>query len=293
MIQDRERSGILLGLAAMTLFSLNDGIWKYALLRMPVSAVFFVTFAASALMLVLYARVAGISLKPHRWRDVTVVTILYALEQCLFVYALGHMPMAELFVIILTTPLFVLAGARVLLHEKLSWPQTLSVFSGFAGAAIVVLARVNDPVPVEASGAASLAALANVAVGGSKILYMRRHCRDENPFCLSLGLALALCIPCAVIAGPALLHLPAFETGSLCFGSILATAGALAYVVAAQRARAPLMSATQYSQIVWAMLIGAVFFHEGLSHAGLAGAALIAVSFLLLYGRLLRTRAPL
>jgi drug/metabolite transporter (DMT)-like permease len=286
-----ERTGILLGLLAMTCFSAGDGIWKHCLGHVSMAVVFCINFSVSAIGLIIYARRAKISFHPRSPSYVAIFILFYVLEMLTFGYALGHMPIAELFVIVLTTPLFVLISARLLLQEKLSPSQTASIVAGFAGTIIVVLSRSTTNAVTTHSfsyNIAIFAALSNVVIGGSKILFMRRYGRDENAFCLSLGVALAFVAGGVFFAGSTLNHVSMNILVWLCLSGTLSTASTIAYVKALQKARASLMSATQYSQIIWATLMGALLFNEPLSVSVIVGIILIMVSGFFLYSKELR-----
>lgn len=287
-----EGFGIVLALLAMLLFSMVDGIWKHALVTTPIAVLFCVNYAVALLGLAAYARVTRASLRPRRPARMPIYIALYALELGTFAYALNHVPLVELFVIVLTTPLFVLICAHLLLHERLAAAQILSILSGFAGALMVIAARMtlDIPEPAAATGnAVGLAfAVANVVFGGCKIIFLRKYCQDENVIGLGFWTALAFAGGAAIIAGPTLLHIPSPILALLCCGGILSQLGQIAFLRAAQIARAPLMAATQYSQIVWAMLMGTFIFAEPLTWPALAGTALIIASGILLYGRYLK-----
>lgn len=287
-----ETLGIALGLVAMTLWSFGDGLWKYALIHTSMPVVFCLTYGTSCLATALYAKLKHQPLRPKQPRNAAIFAVLYALELLSFVYALSHVPLVPLFVIILSAPLFVLVCAHFALHETLSRQQILSVCAGFAGAAVVTLAREtageshviaqNLTVPP-----AIVFALANVVLNGTKIIFMRRHCQDENVFGLGFCFTMLVSIISAVLAWPALPTLPIPVAAALISTGLMSTIGQLAYIRAFQIARAPLVSATQYSQIVWAMLIGGIVFNETMSGAAMTGVALIILSGVLLYGRYL------
>jgi drug/metabolite transporter (DMT)-like permease len=276
----------------MLSFSAVDGVWKYCLTVTTIPVVFCLTFTISCIALTAYAGVTKTSLRPESKARVLIYTGFYVLELGTFIYALAHVPLVELFVVILTTPLFVLICAHFFLHEKLALSQILAIFSGFSGTLIVVIARlsIESSHPVEtqmlASGIPAIAfAIANVIFGGTKILFLRKFCRDENVFSISVFTCFVFALGAACVAGEALLDTPLVVLGLLSCAGILSAAGQIAYVRATQVSRAPLMSATQYSQIIWAALMGVLIFDEALTLPAVGGAALIIASGILLYGR--------
>ena len=59
---------------------------------------------------------------------------------------------------------------------------------------------------------------------------------------------------------------------------ILGGAGYLLQIAALKRAEASRVAPMQYSQIVWALIFGAVFFHEAPDALGLVGLGIVVIS---------------
>ena len=280
-----EKYGILYGLAAMLIFSMADGVWKYCQHSTSNAVVFCLTFAANATFIILWAYWKKISIAPENKYHVAIYAALFMAEQGLFTYALRHMPLSDLFVLILTTPLVVLIGARFLISEHLTRLQTLSLLSGFGGALIVILSHTENHAQPSASTLALACALLSTLACSGKILFLRHFCKGENVFGMSVWVSVIFAIVGAGFAGPDLIQTPVPIMEFLIVAGALSTVGTLAYLRAFQLCRAPLVSATQYSQMIWATLIGTFIFAEPLPGATIAGIVLICVSGILLFSR--------
>jgi len=283
-----QTQGILLSLFAMLLFSINDGIYKYVLKLVPVELAITLGFGFSFLFLMIYAGVKKLPVKPVRKRNAAVFSILFLVEQAMFLYALRHVPMAELFVVILATPVFVLAFSSLILKEHLSKQQVLAIFLGFGGALVVVtgpllLETPRDGLIHQDQTLAWLAAIANVCLNGSKILYLRKYCQTENNLSLSLCASLLLALFFGVQLFRIDFEIPPHLWPWFIGCGLMSAIGFIGYVKAFQLTKAALVSATQYSQIIWAVLMGVFIFREELTLAAVTGSLLIMASGYFLY----------
>ena len=283
-----QSQGICLALFAMLSFSINDGIFKYSLQSFPMETVIFAGYLFSAVALGAYGFQQKLTFLPHNKVTGLIYGGLFLIEQTLFVYALKHIPIAELFVVVLSTPVCVVIFSAVLLKEHLKQREVLAVLLGFAGALIVTGTPLLSGISANSSAIpilAWIAAILNVLAGSSKIIYLRKYGQKENPFSLSLIAILAVTIFYGIILKSSPMALPRFDLIILFLGGCIGAAGCIAYIRAFQIAKAGLISATQYSQIIWAVLMGVFIFKEHLTYAAISGSLLILCSGYFLYLR--------
>ena len=281
-----QTQGILLALFAMLTFSINDGIFKYTLQFLPMETVTFTGYFFSLIFLLAFGLFRKNSFLPLEKKNGLMYGALFLIEQTLFIYALKNIPIAELFVVVLSTPIAVLILSSTLLKEHLFRKQVLAVIFGFAGAFIVVAAPFitgSKSFYANASVFAWSAAFLNVMAGSSKIIYLRKYCQNENSFSLSFISILFVTIFYFAISPSNPLMIPAFDLTILFAGGCIGAFGCIAYINAFQMSKAALISATQYSQIVWAVMMGFFIFHERLTAAAIAGSLLIITSGYFLY----------
>ena len=284
-----QTQGILLALFAMLSFSINDGIFKFVMGAMSMNMTVAIGYLFSTVFLIFYAKFRKTSFLPNRIRNAAIHGGLFLLEQLCFIFALKYLPIAELFVVVLSTPVAVVILSSFFLKEHLSRQQILAVLSGFAGALIVICTPflLSTPEMGSSSGhmvhIAWIAAVLNVVLGSSKIIYLRKYCQNENTISLSIFSNLFILIYFSVQLSPGELSFPPFESLILLLGGILGGWGCTCYIRAFQIAKAPLISATQYSQIIWAVLMGVFIFNENLTIAAICGSLLILTSGYFLY----------
>jgi drug/metabolite transporter (DMT)-like permease len=129
------------------------------------------------------------------------------------------------------------------------------------------------------------AAILNVAAGSGKITYLRKYCQEENTFSLSVVSILFVTVCYLVMLPSNPMAMPPLNLAILFVGGCIGAIGCIAYIRAFQIAKAALISATQYSQIIWAVLMGVFIFRENLTISAICGSLLIITSGYLLYLR--------
>ncbi len=283
-----QTQGILLALFAMLTFSINDGIFKYSLRDFPIETVIFAGYFFSLIFMGAYGGIQKLSFLPMNKSKGAIAGFLFLVEQTFFVYALKHLPMAELFIVVLCTPVFVLILSHLILKEHLQRQEIFAVILGFCGALIVVGAPAitgNNSSSADYQPLAWVAAFLNVIAGGIKILFLRKYCQEENAFSLSFISILAMTIFYLLILKSNPADLPVLDLTLLFLGGCIGAVGCIAYIRAFQTAKAALVSSTQYSQIIWAVLMGVFIFDENLTWAAITGSLLILSSGYFLYLR--------
>jgi drug/metabolite transporter (DMT)-like permease len=288
-----EKQGIVYALAGMLAFSLFDSGIKHTLQQLPFAQVIFVTYIFNILITGGIGLSQRKSFRPRHGRHVAVIVTMNVFEQLCFLTGLKYLPFAELFVVILATPMLVLVFSAIFLREHLHRNQVIAMTLGFLGALGVAAS------PLLGHGAAAgdmviapnaawigwLCAIGNTFFGAGRTCYTRKFAQDENPFSLMMFFFIALLL----ISG---LQLPTMGWSikplallPLAVASVIGNMGYLLYLRSFKTTRAPLIAATQYSQIIWALLLGFFLFHETPTLVGLAGSLLILISGYVLYLR--------
>ena len=270
------RTGIALMLAAMFMFSANDVLGKYLVGQFAVGQVVAVRSVAALLVLAPLAFRGGISPvvfvpRPglHALRSV-----LMAVEGFGFYAAVAYLPLADTVTYWLAAPIYVAALATVFLGETLDWRGWLAILLGFAGVLIAL-----EPSRASFSGPALIALGGSLAFAISMVLGRKlRATPDATMMVWQMG--------AAVISGLlALWLLPAgWKPMGLPDIGMLGLLGAVALCAhvmtnrALKHAPAAVVMPFQYSLLVWAVLFGALFFHDTPKPTMLVGAALIILA---------------
>lgn len=189
------------------------------------------------------------------------------------------LPLAEAYVIFFTMPLMIAVLAVPLLAERIDPVRGLAVLAGLGG---VVLAL--DPQATPLGWGHALAAT-GAACGALNALIIRMTGQDERTATLviwpMLGLFLVVAATMPFVYRPMALA----DLGLAGGMAVAQMAGLMALVAAYRRAPALVVAPMQYSQILWAGLLGGLLFGDRMSGRTLAGVAVIALAGLLIVAR--------
>jgi S-adenosylmethionine uptake transporter len=289
-----EKQGVALALTGMLAFSIFDASIKHTMHILDFSQVIFICYVMNILITGGTGVIQKKSFRPKDKRHVAVIVTLNVLEQLCFLTGLKFLPFAELFVVILATPMAVLVISAIFLKEHIHRNQAIAMTAGFLGALLVAASPLLFPsgadaghiaVAPQAAWIGWVCACGNVLFGASRTCYFRKYAQDENPFALTMLFFTVLLLISAVQWPSMKWNFDPFMLLPLAVGCIIGNTGLFAYLKAFGKTRAPLIAATQYSQIVWALIIGYFIFHEQPTLVGLAGSALILISGYFLYIR--------
>lgn len=261
-------SGLIFGLANAVLRTMALQQSAYQTLAMQ--------YAATLLLfvpLLLYRGAAAF--RPRNMRGVLLRGALHWLGTIIWLIALAHITLAEVTAIGFTIPLFVMAGASLLLNEPLRWDRSLSALAGLAGVLVVVAPRLTGG---GGGGSYSLLMLLSTLVYSGAYLLTKRLTLVDSALTIVMwqSLVVAVCsVPLAFVHWQ-----PA--TTELWTSAVIAAALVLAgqYGLAKSFAAAD-MSVSQpvtYLNLVWACLFGWIFFGDRAQQETLVGGAIIVVS---------------
>ena len=252
-------NAVILALAGFFCFTLMDVSIK-ALLQQgyPLVQVTFFNclFALLALLVWVYPRFDRLGMKRpgiHMLRAITVV-----IADLLAFYSFGEIALAEAYTLILTMPIFVVFFAWILRLEVIGPKQLMATVAGFVGVCFVLAPGFG------VLHVAMLAALAGAAVESLGFLLITRHRNDETAESFAVSGITLLVILTGVATGfiyqP--MDLQAWSIsigGGICYG--LATALVVSAFHLGPAAR---VSAMQYSQLVWGMLLAWMIWSNNL-----------------------------
>ncbi|MBN9255535.1 MULTISPECIES: DMT family transporter [unclassified Mesorhizobium] len=272
-------NGIVLALIAYASYSFSDAVIKSLGGQFTVFEIgFFSTLFAGCFLF--FTRPAG-----ERWRDFWRTKRPWAVQArawagmasgVLSVYAFTTIPLAEVYALIFLAPLFVTILSTVVLKEKVGPWRWLAVAAGFAGVMLVVRPGFRE------LHLGHLAAFTIAFLAAASVILMRSLAQQEKRTTM-LGVLIGYGLLFnGVGAAATSFSLP---DGKQLLWLVLAGAftacGQLLQLLAVKHAPANRVAPTHYSQIVWAVILGAMFFREYPDWITLVGLAVVGGSGLL------------
>ena len=273
--------GAVFGLTAFGVFAVHDAVVKWlGATYSPVQIVFFsVLFGFPLVTLMLIRDPEPAHLRPRRPGWTALRTASVAVTGLSAFYAFATLPLAQVYAILFAAPLLITVLSIPILGETVRLKRWAAVIVCLCGVLIVLRPGGTD---LTAGHAAALVA----AFGGALASIIVRKIGQEERSVVLLLYPLLVNFALMGAALPFVYQpMPAAHLGGLAGLAALAfTASAL--VIAAYRiGEAVIVAPMQYSQILWAVLFGALFFGERPDLWTAVGAAVIIASGLVILWR--------
>jgi drug/metabolite transporter (DMT)-like permease len=193
------------------------------------------------------------------------------------IYAFVTIPLAEAYSIAFLAPIVIVLISVAVLKEQVRPQRWLLLGASFLGVLIVVRPGFRDLHP------GHVTALVSAICGAVTTTVLRRVANQETRTSL-IGVASAyILVLNAVLMGvTGAVHWPTWQEIALLLviGGLGGT-GNLLFIAATRRVLASQIAPMQYSQILWAILFGAVFYYEYPDAAAYIGLAIIVVAGIL------------
>lgn len=272
--------GIVFMLLGTALFTFNDALGKWMVASVAVGQLLFIRSAAALVILLPLVHRAG-------WREVFVLAqpgrqglrlVLIVAEVACFYLAVRHLPLADVMSVYQATPLIVTVLAIPLLGEAVGWRRGLAVAVGFIGVLLVLQPE---------GGVFTASAL--IALAGSTayalMMIVTRQLRQTGALSLIIYHTLA-------VGAAGLLTLPwgwsavdMTGIGYLALIGVVATAAHMCMNQGLRLAPAAVVAPYTYTSLLWAILLGWLFFADLPTPLMLLGAAIIVASGLFVLHR--------
>jgi drug/metabolite transporter (DMT)-like permease len=287
MPEHRPVRGILLCIAALALFACMDTTTKFLAERYEIPLIMAVRYLGNLLlMVVVFAPREGRALaRTERTGLVLVRGMCLAAASFLFGSALAHLPVADATAIGFLAPILLVAAAGRYLGERIGWVGWLAVGLGFVG--VMLIARPGRG--LEAVGV--MFALGAVAANLSYQFLSRLLARTETTVALLFYTALCGSLVYTLLM-PGFLDAPPPSSWEVLLLASLGLWGGLGhflFTAAFRHAPASLLAPFNYTQLLWAGLLGWLVFGHIPDAVSLLGMAIIAGSGIMVA---LKTRRP-
>lgn len=290
MTADAQRHANRLGIAwmvlAMTAFMGNDAIVKAVGARVPAAQLIVVRGLFAMLLIGLVARQMGVLGRTPELLNRAVLVRAGCEGAATFLYlaALFHLPLANVTAINLSAPLFVAMLARLVLGEAVHLGRWLAIGLGFAGVLLVV-----QPRPGDFNVAAWLAVAATLLYSVRDLL-----ARQLPPALPSILVTLATAGTVWLLAGLVLVvqgpvPMAWRDVCLLALGSVFLSTGYYAVIAATRHAELSVVAPFRYLGLLWALLLGWLFWGDVPNLLGWTGmACLVAAGLAMVWQQRLR-----
>lgn len=274
--------GILLAFLAFAVFAWGDAVVKEIGHGLDPFEVTFFGYLIPLLLSPVFMKPGDSPVDLVRWNRPWLMGLrvfLIAATTPFSVMAFRSLPFAEAFALLFLMPSLVTVLSIFILKEHVRWRRGIAVCAAFIGVLIIVRPGFKEFLPGHVAALATALCAAGGVITGRMIGHM------EKRFTLIGTVFLAT----TVLAG--ILMIPGFTWPTthqwillLAFAATAFVAQAL-FIVATLYAPADRLGAAQYSQILWALAIGALFFDEWPDTLALVGIFIVVAAGLFIFAR--------
>ncbi|MBF9019151.1 DMT family transporter [Roseobacter sp. HKCCD5988] len=277
MSKDRNSTnikGALIALAAFGIYATHDVVIKYLGASYSVFQIVFfsVLFGFPVTMLLLMGEPKPETLRPKYpfWTALRSIAVVFTGATAF--YAFSALPLTQTYAIIFAMPVLITLLAIPMLGERIGIRRASAVVLGLVGVLIVLRPGAAD------LNLGHLSALA-AAFGGALVsVILRKIGSEERSVTLMLYPMMANFIVMGALLPFVYEPMPLLDMALMALVAILALLAMWLVILAYRMADAVIVAPMQYSQILWAVFFGTMFFGEGVDQATVIGAAVIITS---------------
>lgn len=272
--------GLLFALVGFGVFSWHDALVKLLTSYSVFQIIFFaMLFGAVPFSLVLATSRSAQSLWPRNPLLVLTRSMTSVLGLCLAFYAFTVLPMVEVYVLLFTAPALISLLAIPFLGEKIAAFRWFAIFLGLAG--VVVVLRPD----IDTFSIGHLAGVGSALCIAISSIISRSIGSQEHAGTLIIYPLLGNIAVCGIAMSFSYVPMPLNDLLLMFTIGTMALVGQFCLLSAYRAAPAAYVAPMQYSQLLWAVLIGAVMFGEYPDRFTVLGAVIIVLSGLLIVWR--------
>jgi S-adenosylmethionine uptake transporter len=259
---DHHYKAIALGAAGIGVLCAMDGVIKHLVATNDALVVTLGRYIFGAgFAIIIWLRSGRPTLTREMWKAHSLRGVVIAIAASLFFWCLSVLPLAELIVITFIAPLLVPFVARAVLGEKIKPKSMMAGLAGFAG--VLIAASGGDNFAPDNQRMLGIAgALLSAVTYALSITLLRGRASKDGPIVIGV---LSSVIPGAIVALPTMLTgelPPASDLPDFLALGALAAAGMYLLARAYANAEAQVLAPLEFTALIWASLIGFVFFGE-------------------------------
>ncbi|MDE1994530.1 MAG: DMT family transporter [Rhizobiaceae bacterium] len=272
--------GVLLMLLGDFMFSLNDAMGKWLVASFSVGQVLVVRSLGSFVILApLVARQGGAALFHIERVPLQILrVVLTTADVGLFYAAVAYLPLADVMTFYMAGPIYVAAFSHVFLGETMGWRRWLAVLVGFAG--VVIALR---PSAAILSWPSIFGLVGSLAF--SMTLVLSRRLRGTSDATLVTLQTVAALITGIVLSIGDWRSMSGLDLVAMLALGIVAGCAHMLITRSLKLAPASLLAPLQYSLLIWAIILGFIFFGDVPDAQVLIGSAIIVLAGIFIFYR--------
>ena len=273
-------AGIGLMLTGIFFFALNDALGKFLIATFSVGQILLVRSIAGLVILAPFIKREGWAAfrDAPRWGIQLLRPVFATCEVACFYWALAYMPLADVMTFYLAGPIYVTAMSPFLLGEKVGWRRWLAVCAGFVGVMIAL-----NPTGASLSGASLIAIVGSLTF--SILMICTRLVKGTPDIVLVTTQMVGALLFGAVTAPFAWVAMGWADLSLLLWLGVVATFAHFCINRSLKLAPASVVVPYQYTTIVWAIILGYIFFKDIPTVQMLVGAATIIAAGIYIFIR--------
>lgn len=270
------RRGLVLMLLGLALFSILNAVVKAQADTFPVNQIVFFRNAGGAVALIAVLAWLREPLRISRTRlPLTLVQVVVMTSGILLTFTAFHlMPLADVMAIGFTQPIVIALASVVFLGERINRYGWAAVVLGLLGVQLVVMPSLSGAAP----GLGALAAAAGMTCGAVSMMLQRTLTTYQSPLVITFAfmtLSSLILLPSLLLSWvqPDIWQLAGLTAMGLASGPLQ-----LVMVSALYHASAATVAPASYTNMLWAVLIGYLWFGDVPTIAVLAGSAVVVAA---------------
>jgi S-adenosylmethionine uptake transporter len=273
--------GVGLGFAAFALFSISDAFVKQLHGQIaPFQLSFYGSLFAVVLLPMVWRRGdTAVDLvaarKPWLWVLRGILTVGGSVSSIL---AFTHLTMAEAFALIFLMPLIITLFSVLFLKEPVSLKGWLAVSAGFIGVLVILRPGFRE---ISIGHVAAL--MCGICGAGVSVLLRVQRSSEKAITLFGAGVIPSLLICGGLMLANGYVQPTWLQWAEIAGYAMLSALANLIMIFASRRAPASVLAPTQYSQMLWGVALGYIFFHDRIDAITYLGIALIVGAGLWLF----------
>ena len=286
-VPNRPVAGVLWMLATGILFVTVTVIVKAHGQRLPAAESAFLRYGIGLVFLVPLLRPL---MRAHLTRRqmvlFTVRGFLHAIGVMMWFFAMTQIPIAEVTALSYQAPVFVSVGAVLFLGERMAVRRVLAIIAAMAGALLILRPGFREIAP------GHYAMMINAVLFAVSYLIAKYLSAQASPVLVVAMLSVFVTLGLAPFAWAVWVPPTWEEVGWMALLAVIANSGHYTMMLAFRAAPVTITQPVTFLQLVWAVIVGALFFAEPIDLWVVAGGTVImsAVTFITWREAVLRRR---